>query len=79
MSAEDANIPIDRRRGVGARDDDESLVIRYSRRSVVDPFPAAPFDGLPYAIHPNPLVVVATDRQNECDFAELADQLTQAA
>jgi hypothetical protein len=27
MSAEDANIPIDRPRGVGARDNDESLVI----------------------------------------------------
>ena len=79
MSAEDANIPIDWRRGVGARDDDESLVIRYSRRAVVDPLPPAALDSLPYAIHPNPLVVVTTDRQNDGDFAELADQFTQAA
>lgn len=79
MRAEDANIPIDRRRGVGAGDDDESLVMRDSRRSVVDPSPAAVFDSLPYAIHPNPLVVVAAYRQNDCDFAELADQPTQAA
>jgi hypothetical protein len=79
VSAEDADVPIDRRRGVGAGDDDESLASHESRRLVVDPASAAAFDGLPDAICTYPFVVVAPDRQNECKFAEPADQITEAA
>ena len=57
----------------------ESLSMRHSRRAVLDPLPAALFDGVPYAIHPKLLIVVATNRQNRCDLAERANQVTEPA
>jgi hypothetical protein len=45
----------------------------------MDPLAAATLDGLPYAIHANPLVVVAANRKNRCDVAEPANQVTQPA
>jgi hypothetical protein len=45
----------------------------------MDPLAAAILDCLPYAIHANPLVVVAANRKHRCDFAEPANQVTQPA
>jgi hypothetical protein len=53
--------------------------MRHSRCAVLDPLPAAPLDGVPYAIHPKLLVVVATNRQNRCDLAERFNQVTEPA
>jgi hypothetical protein len=43
----------------------------------MNPLPTAVLDGRSYAVHPNLLVVVAPNRKYQCEFAELANQLTQ--
>jgi hypothetical protein len=48
-----------------------------SDRGVVNPLAAAMLDRVAYAIHANPLVVVAADRKNRCNVAEPANQVTQ--
>jgi hypothetical protein len=45
----------------------------------MDPLPAALLDGVPYAIHPKLMVVVATNRQNRCDLAKRAHQVAEPA
>src|SRR5688500_4071315 len=46
MSAQDADVPIDRRRGIGAGDCDHSLPMRHSRRAVMDPSSAGVLHGV---------------------------------
>ena len=79
VRAQNADVPIDRRGGAGARDRDHSLPILHSRRAVVDPVAAAMLDRLLDALHADLPVVVATDRKHRCDFTSHANQVTQPA
>ena len=79
MRAEDSNMPICVRGGIGAGDRDQPLPVRHARDAIMDPLAPAMHHGLTDAVNADPAVVIAANGKNRCDVAELADQVTHLA
>ncbi len=79
MCAQDADIGFVWRPGIGAGDRDHPAAVRHPCRAVLDPASAALLDGVADAFHPDPVVVIAANRENGSDCAEAVCQVTQAA
>ena len=79
VRAQDADMPIDVRRGFRAGDRDHSPPMRHARDAVMDPLPPAVHDGVTDAVHADLVIVIAANGKHRCDLAELANQLAQRA
>ena len=79
MCAQDANMRVDGHGGFRADDRDHPVSMQHARDAVMNPSPPAMFNRLTNAVHADPLVVVATNREHRGDAVEPVDQVAQPA
>ena len=79
VRAQDADVPIDLRRGFRAGDGDHAPSVGHVGDAVVDPLAPAPHDGLADAVHADPVVVIPTDGEHPCDLSDPAHEPAEDA